>query len=148
MDLWFYFLLFVAGMAGAAGRDFIGWWRSRFRWTCPECGVRFSTNTPAGIDLVRTRHTKDAHPWGEDVLIGLNQRDCAFYAARHEGKTFYKQVANSADSRRYLEGLRIKQVYVTPEVMAQGLDEFLFDIIHGNAVRMGRTLEQTIRVLG
>lgn len=127
--------------------DLIGWWRTRSRWTCPECNIRISTKKKESLRFVQTEHMKD-HPKGEDVLIGLNQRDCAFYAARHEGKVFYKQMSNDPDSRRYLEDLRIKQVYVTPEVMANGLDEFLFDIIHGNAVRMGRTLEQTIRVLG
>lgn len=45
-------------------------------------------------------------------------------------------IPNDYSHLRYIEGLRIKEVFITPEVLTQGLDPRLFNQLSGMLVSM------------
>ena len=45
-------------------------------------------------------------------------------------------IPNDYGHLRYIEGLRVKEVFITPEVLTQGLDPRLFNYLSGSLVSM------------
>lgn len=83
------------------------------------------------------------------VYIVADARDAAEFKSLFPPIIREKEmlILNTPNNRHKIEGLRVKAVYFTPDVMTMGMDSTLFEILYRNFVSMGISPNKGFRLI-
>jgi hypothetical protein len=82
------------------------------------------------------------------LLVVQNERDLQMVKRYFNDLKFNYVVENHFNSVRKLEGLMFTQVYYTHEVMIEGMNRLVFEILYNTLIRMSSKPTDGFRLIG